>query len=143
MLRRPAAVLVVTLLAVAACGRSTSAPGPTVSAHPAATIRLDETANGRTVQAHVGDTVTVTLHSTYWSLAGPTGRGLQVVAAATPRRGATGCPSIPGTGCGTVTATYRASTAGLAQLAAHRSTCGEAMRCRPDQSAWTVHVDVR
>lgn len=142
MPRRPAAVLVAVLLAVAACGGSTT-PGAAVSTRPSTTIRLDERSNGRTVQAHVGDTVTVTLHSTYWALADPTGRGLEVVDAATPRRSTTGCPSIPGTGCGSVSATYRATATGDAQLAAHRSSCGEAMRCRPDQSAWTVKVEIR
>jgi len=51
-----------------------------------------------------------------------------------------GC--VPGGGCGTVTARYSAISGGTAQVAAHRDSCGEAMRCQGTNGDWRITVVV-
>ena len=53
---------------------------------------------------------------------------------------APGC--VPGGGCGTVTATYGAVHAGRVTVTANRTSCGEALRCSPEQGSFTVAVVV-
>ncbi len=48
------------------------------------------------------------------------------------------CPAFPGSGCGTVTATYTAGHTGTTELTAHRDTCGEALRCVGPQADWKI-----
>ena len=124
-----------------ACGGSGSVASTSV--HQPTTVSVNDTSNGTTVDARVGDTVAVTLHSTYWSLGPPTGGALVQESGPSPSPGGTGCPHIPGTGCGTVTATYRADAQGTSTLTAHRTSCGEALRCSGRQGEWTVQVVVR
>jgi hypothetical protein len=138
-------VLAVTAASAAvltACGGSSGGSTASTSVHEPATINVGDTSNGKTVDAHVGDTVTVTLHSTYWSLAEPSGSALQQSSAPSSSAGGSGCPHIPGSGCGTVAATYRADAQGTATLTAHRDSCGEALRCAPGQADWKVTVRV-
>jgi hypothetical protein len=95
------------------------------------------------VQAQLGAVLTVTLHSTYWSLLPPSD-GLAVQpyapAATTP---ATTCPgNVPGSGCGTVIATYNLGHVGTTVLRAHRTVCGEAMRCVGAAGDWSVTIVV-
>jgi len=109
------------------------------------TVTLDEANNHHTVAVSPGTRITVTLHSTYWSptpvhssvILSPV--GAPTVAATQP--GTAGC--VPGQGCGTVTEHFVARHAGFIRLRATRTSCGEAMRCAPAQSAWTVVVHVR
>ncbi|MDQ1706053.1 MAG: hypothetical protein QOF18_2419 [Frankiaceae bacterium] len=135
------AVAVAATLTATACGSSSS---PTDSVGPGsgggATVHLAEPANGTTVTAHVGDHLVVTLHSTYWALADPSGAVLSVGTAPSIAGGGSGCPHAPGTGCGTVTATYDVNAAGTARLSASRQSCGEAMRCTGNSGNWTVTV---
>jgi hypothetical protein len=49
---------------------------------------------------------------------------------------------VPGGGCGTVTAAFRALAPGRATITASRTTCGEAMRCTGTDGAWEVTVVV-
>jgi hypothetical protein len=142
MTRWLCAVVVGSAVLVAGCGGSSGGQSRVVAGHPPTVVRLDDTSNGRTVDAHVGDTVTVTLHSTYWTIAAPTGSALATSADPKPSPGGTACPHIPGSGCGTVTASYRAGSAGTSTLSAHRDSCGEALRCTPGAGDWTVTVKV-
>jgi hypothetical protein len=103
------------------------------------TVLLDDTANGKTVHVHFGDTVTVTLDSTYWSFLPTDGLALQPFAPVATAAGAA-CPKHPGSGCGTVTASYNVGRVGTSVLRAHRDSCGEALRCVGDQADWTVTV---
>jgi hypothetical protein len=104
-----------------------------------------EANNGTTMALHRGDTLTVTLHSTYWTIEGsskPT-----VLVAQGPATTAGEPPSskrcVPGQGCGTVTESFTAVGDGTADVTASRTTCGEAMRCTtPAQSRWVLHVVV-
>lgn len=107
-------------------------------------VSLVERDRGRTVSVAVGTRVTVVLHSTYWSFI-PTGSAalVQVGKSATsPRLPGSPGGCAPGTGCGTVTAHFVALKSGLAHVTAIRATCGEALKCTPRQSQWTVAIRV-
>jgi hypothetical protein len=52
-----------------------------------------------------------------------------------------GC--VPGEGCGTVTATYVATGVGSALVSAERTTCGEVLRCAPQNGHFWIRVIVR
>jgi len=117
-------------------------PRPTTTGAPASrSVALSDGDNGKTVSAHVGDTITVVLHSTYWKFNPPSAPS--VVA---PQGSATVAPDmhgcVPGGGCGTVTMNYRATGRGTSTISAHRDSCGEAMRCTGTAGDWAVTVTV-
>jgi len=130
------------LLGPAGCGATTTVAGGPSSATPSPpVVALDERANHTTVDVGVGTTIRVDLHSTYWS---------GVTSSATWLVRPTGAPSSsaspscrPGGGCGTVSSTFLARASGSVQLAAERSSCGEARNCTPDQRTFTVTIKVR
>ncbi|MER7580226.1 hypothetical protein [Kitasatospora sp. NPDC097691] len=156
--RRPAAPALAALLAAAAltltgCASTGTSPSATAGGQgstgsaattPAvpspAALTADEHADGATLKAAVGTTVTLALHSTYWSAA--TSSAPDVVA---PTGTPTTAPSPscrPGGGCGTVTTTFTAHAPGTARLTATRTSCGEARECPPDQRTYEVTVEV-
>ena len=49
---------------------------------------------------------------------------------------------MPGGGCNPVVATFTAMSAGTAVLSASRTSCGEALRCGPDNSHYHVTIIV-
>jgi len=142
---------VLALLTACGCGHAGSVPRsspvarttvPTSSTKIAAgVLTLSEAENGGAFKVRLGDSVTVVLHSTYWSMRAPSNpavlrsKGPPIIAPH-PQ----GC--VAGQGCGTLVARYRADAVGQSQLTAHRETCGEAMRCAPDQSVWRATVTV-
>src|SRR4051794_3383189 len=134
----------ITLLALttaAGCGGGSSGGATLGTGADHATVhRLTDASNGSTVQVRVGDTVTVALHSTYWQLTNPGGGELISTASPTVSPGGKGCPTIPGTGCGTVSAGYRVASTGRTTLTASRQTCGEALRCTGSRGRWSVTV---
>ena len=137
-----AAVALLAVAAVAGCGGGSSGGSAalgTGGGH-ATTHRLTDTANGSTAQVHVGDTINVVLHSTYWQLTDPSGGELVTSASPAASPGGTGCSSIPGTGCGITSASYRVATTGTTTLTATRQSCGEALRCTGRQGRWSVKV---
>jgi hypothetical protein len=145
------AVVVASLagLTFAACGSdgggSMGSPG-TSSTSAAATgkpVAVDDAANGTTVTLPRGARLTVTLHSTYWQLAAPADARVLAVSTVPAARPDPSCRSIPGAGCGTVTAVYTATGTGTTTLTAHRDSCGEALRCTPAQSDWSLRIRVR
>ncbi|HKB31908.1 MAG TPA: hypothetical protein VKD26_13875 [Streptosporangiaceae bacterium] len=155
MLHRVCAAVVaaIGLCALPGCAAShAAAPGPAVSASSsgaassaAGRIVVDERDNHRVVTVARGSTVTVALHSTYWQFAAlPSRRVLTQIAAprVSPRPPHTG-GCVPGQGCGTVTAVYRAAGTGTAVIRASRLSCGEAMRCTGGQGRFAVTVVVR
>ncbi|MFJ8623015.1 hypothetical protein ACIRD3_09215 [Kitasatospora sp. NPDC093550] len=148
--RRPApqalAAALLTLLALTGCASTATSPAATSPAatSPAApspaAVTVDEHADHTTVRVAVGTTLTLALHSTYWSAA--TSSAPEVLAP-------TGAPSTapspscrPGGGCGTVTAAFTARAAGTARLTATRTSCGEALNCPPEQRGYEVTVEV-
>ena len=108
---------------------------------PPAAVTLSEADNGRTAAVGRGAEVTVVLHTTYWSLSAlPSGGAVEGLGSPVVAPAAGGC--VPGQGCGTVTGHYRARSSGRSVLVAHRSICGEARACLPDQRDWQVTVTV-
>jgi hypothetical protein len=124
---------------------SGSPPGgstaPASSTAVPTTLTLTTTDTGNTVTAHIGDHLTVVLDSTYWTVDKPSGPVLRQDAPPTVVPSIAHC--VPGGGCGTVTAKFTALAAGLVTIAAHRTTCGEAMRCTADQSTYRVRILIR
>jgi hypothetical protein len=125
-----------------------SAPAITASAatvHPAVAqhaITVSEPDNGRTITVRSGTRVTLTLHSTYWSVQGSSDPRVLHQVGGTSTQPAKPGTCVPGQGCGTVSATFVALSRGRADLTASRTTCGEALRCTPAQGAYIVHVVV-
>lgn len=117
---------------------------PPVDAGGASGVTLKDDACGTQVQVKVGAQVTVSLASTYWTIAGSSSPAvLQQSGAMTFGKGQN-CPPIPGTGCGTANMTFSAVGAGQAVISASRTTCGEALACGhgqgQDQCTITVVV---
>jgi hypothetical protein len=140
------AVLLVAALLGAACGGATgsgtpggSTGGSTPAANP---VTLTDADNGRTVTVGPGGRVDIVLASTYWTIA-PLADGTVLRTdrppTTTPRPG----QCVPGEGCGTVTADYRAVSSGTVTLTASRVACGEALACPPSQRTFRVVVTVR
>ena len=148
-------VATVAVLVLSGCGRYTAAgsvgaPAPTVSGVVApsggvrATVTAAEADNGRTLMLSVGDELVVRLSSTYWQFTTPPGGGAvmslgpQAVTASTP-----GAGCVPGAGCGTVIARFRAVAPGAQTISADRTSCGEALRCTGTEGSYRLYLVVR
>jgi len=107
-------------------------------------IVVRDNANGKAVSARAGNRIELILSSSYWHLTGSSAPSVlrqDGPPALLPRPSS--CPDIPGLGCTPVRANFTALTNGKAVITASRSTCGEALRCKPDQTRFTVIVVVR
>jgi hypothetical protein len=136
---RPLAVTALALLA--ACSSSPAAPPahlPTSGASTGSTA-LGYADNGRTLTVTRGSQVVVTLASTYWTFDALRSRA---VVASAPSYHPAGGHRVPGSGAGTVREVLRAQAAGTATVVAHRSSCGEAMRCVGASGTFRVTVVV-
>lgn len=102
-------------------------------------VTLSESDNGRTVTVATGETVRITLHSTYWTFA--PSNATNVLELVGQPRFAPAATTVPGTGAGTVEVDYRVVQAGKATVAASRTTCGEALACTPEQRSFMVTID--
>ena len=111
-----------------------------------AAIKLGDSDNKKTVTLKVNTGVTIALDSTFWLDAKTTN-----LKASKPKAiklipfGPTapqGCQH-PGTGCGTSTWVFKATRKGKASFTVSRDSCGEALRCTPDQSTYTVRFIVK
>jgi hypothetical protein len=105
------------------------------------TIVLDEHANSSTMRVVVGHRVALLLHSTYWTDFASS-RTAVLRADGPVRTLPTAQKCVPGGGCNPVLATFMAETVGTAVLSASRTSCGEALRCGPDQSHYRVTIVV-
>jgi hypothetical protein len=122
-------------LALGGCTRS--------GAGGAGNVIVDEKANGHTVRISRGGTIDVVLHSTYWKFSPLAGAGvLKPNGAPEVAASPAGSGCVPGGGCGTVTAAFTAIGDGVAEVRASRTSCGEALRCTPDQASFLVTVVV-
>jgi hypothetical protein len=108
----------------------------------AATSTVGDASNGKALTIHTGDTVTVVLANTYWTIDTGAGTVLKAVGAQANAAGHPGPGCYGGSGCGTATRTFAAVAAGTANLTAHRTTCGEALQCSADQKSFRVSVTV-
>lgn len=146
----PALVRLMASAAVAllmvGCGVASGSHGPKVSSsgRPGAVTTARDNANGKTVRLSVGERLALILSSSYWSVHGSS-------APAVVRQDGPGsllsrpstCPAIPGIGCTPVRFWFTALAPGTAVITASRVSCGEALRCRPDQQRFSVTVVVR
>jgi hypothetical protein len=104
-------------------------------------VAASEADNGRTITLRRGSHLTLTLHSTYWSIKGSSNpAALRELATPVTRPMPAHC--VPGQGCGTVGASFAALSSGSADVTASRTTCGEAMQCAPAQRDYVLHVVV-
>ena len=126
-------------LMLVGCNGGSSSSGGTSASTSTSTHQLDEASNGKHLNVHFGDTIVVTLHSTYWTFGVPGGFILQPITPPQVGKGIN-CPSVPGSGCGTVSMTYNVGKVGSGSLNAHRTTCGEALKCTAAQSTWSVTI---
>ena len=132
------AVSVISTMTAAGCGTAASrAGGPMV-------IVVRDDANGKSVSARAGDRIELILSSSYWHLTGSSAPSVlrqdgPPVLLSRP----SSCPDIPGLGCIPVRADFTALADGKAVIRAGRSACGEALRCMPDQTRFSVMVVVR
>ena len=105
---------------------------------------LRNDANGKAVSARAGDRIELILSSSYWRVTGSSApRVLRQDGPPVLLSRPSSCPAIPGLGCAPVRTDFTALTDGKAVIMASRSTCGEALRCMPDQARFAVTVAVR
>ncbi|MCU1595010.1 MAG: hypothetical protein JWO12_2402 [Frankiales bacterium] len=103
----------------------------------ASTVTANESNNAKSLTVHVGDTVVVRLKSAAWTINDADGK---VLVAAGQQQDS---PGRPGPGCcGTASRSFTAKAAGTAALTADRTSCGEALKCSPEQSRYSVRVVV-
>jgi hypothetical protein len=105
-----------------------------------ADVTATDAACGQSIDAVVGDTIAVSLGSTYWSF-GPTSDSSVIVQDGTTEVTPTG-GCVPGAGCGTARALFDAVGVGQATIDASRTSCGEAMGCGPDQGQGICTITV-
>lgn len=135
----PIGLLAALLVAATGCNSGSGGSSNPPDQATNGTLSIDEKANGTTVHVRLGDTIEVTLHSTYWSFLPTDGLALQPFAPAQTAP-ATNCGGPVGSGCGTVTTSYNVGHVGTSTLKAHRDTCGEALRCVGSDANWSVTV---
>jgi hypothetical protein len=136
------AVSVVSIMTSAGCGTAASRASGPVAGGPVVIVVRDD-ANGKAVSVRAGDRIELVLSSSYWHVAGSSAPSVlrQDGPPALLSRPSS-CPAIPGLGCIPVRADFTAITDGKAVITASRSTCGEALRCKPDQTRFAVIVVV-
>lgn len=146
VLRALTALSLPVVVFAAGCAASTPTTNPastlptTPSSPTTAPIQISERAADSTLVLHPGQTVQLSLHSTYWS--DPVSSTPDVLSPDGPvsRTQVGRCPV--GSGCGIVSVRFVAVERGSARLAAHRSSCGEAMACTGNQGRFTVTITV-
>lgn len=126
---RNAASILFLVVMLGAC----ESPSPT-KLHVAA-----ESANGGTVHLRQGDRLEVTLHSTYWMFNGSSNTSV-VVAEGPAVISPASSQCVPGGGCGTVEMTFDVVGAGVADVTASRTSCGEALLCTGSQGSYKLTV---
>jgi hypothetical protein len=142
------AVLFAGIVTSAGCGTAASHAGGAGADGSGAgaprVIVVRDGANGTAVSARAGDRIELVLSSSYWHVTGSSAASVlrqdgPPVLLSRPRS----CPDIPGLGCTPVRADFTALTDGKAVVTARRSSCGEALRCKPGQTRFAVTVVVR
>jgi hypothetical protein len=130
--------LVAIIMGVGLVGCS-AGPG-TATGHPMPALTVTDANNGDSVSLQVGQVLIVQLSSTYWMLGGSSDPAVLAVVGSVQVAPSPGC--VPGQGCGTVTARYRAVRMGRSEVTATRAACGEALPCTDGQGRFTVLVQV-
>ena len=132
----------VLLVGAAGCAKLSTPAAVTLplSAIGQMTVTADMATKG--VHAPTGDLLHVVLEGTQWRFDRPAGDVLVPVGA--PRLSVpSSCSTLPvGSGCGTVTMSYRAAQVGTTTIHASRTSCGEALRCDPVQADFSIAVSI-
>ncbi len=118
---------------------SGSSPAPVATP---ATLQVSESSNGQTFTVVVGSEVTILLTSTYWQIQPSSDSAVLAVVSGPTTSAAAPSACLPGMGCGTVRATFRALLPGQATISASRTTCGEALACTGSSGAYEVKIVV-
>jgi len=119
----------------------TPAPrGPTPAPTGGANRQIGEPDNGHSVVVPVGAEVTLVLHNIYWQVQGSSDPAVLALVSGPVISGAGPIACIPGSGCGTVTAVFRAVAPGRATITASRTSCGETLQCIGTAGAYEVTV---
>ncbi|HEX7275893.1 MAG TPA: hypothetical protein VF244_00825 [Acidimicrobiales bacterium] len=131
-------------VALAACsgGGTPATPSPTPTTLALGPLGFSDADNGRTVTAGVGQRVTVILHSSEFVFSVPSDPDVlraEGTPAVTPSPAT--CVELPGSGCGTVVASFLGLAPGQAELAAERPGCAEP-ECGPGDARWQLAVRV-
>jgi hypothetical protein len=122
-------------LIACACTTAGPLPLPTVQAGPGA--------DRSTVTLHVGQALVVSLPSTYWALNESSAQNPLSVTSNTLTTGLPRCQgAVPGSGCGVAQIRLVARRTGSAKVTGFRTSCGEALRCTPQQSTFVLTVKV-
>jgi hypothetical protein len=108
---------------------------------PSSDIQAGDSQNGKSVTMHPGQTLLVTLGSTYWTIQGSSD-SLVLAPVDKAVTSPQSCSAPPGSGCGTVSQEFRAVESGTAQVTASRVSCGEAMRCVGPAGQYQLTVQV-
>jgi hypothetical protein len=142
------AASVVSIVTCAGCGTAASRASGPVASSPGAggptVIVVRDDANGKAVSTKAGDRIELILSSSYWHVTGSSAPSvLRQDGPAVLLSRPNSCPDIPGLGCVPVRTEFTALTDGKAVITAERSSCGEALRCKPDQARFTVIIEVR
>ena len=117
---------------------------PQCTSDDASNANFTEEDCGTTVTVQLGERFAVSLASSYWQFQDlPAASPAEQVGKTTYATGKN-CPTIPGSGCGILTATFESIAAGRAVISASRSTCGEALACDHGEGRdqCTIVVDV-
>lgn len=110
---------------------------------------LNENSANKVYSVKVGSHLSLTLHSMYWSLSkepatsGITEVGSVIAKPILPGPNAPAGCKLPGIGCGTQTWNFVAKKAGTYQIAATRTSCGEALQCTGSQGSYAVTIRVK
>jgi len=123
------------LLVVAGCSATGSADSSLV---------VRDSANGHTVSLTVGMRLEVILASDYWTVQGSSRpHVLRQDGPTSQLPKPPSCGAIPGMGCVPIRTDFSAVAPGTVVITASRASCGEAMRCMPDQQHFILTVVVR
>ncbi|HLW15804.1 MAG TPA: hypothetical protein VKV69_00395 [Actinomycetota bacterium] len=110
------------------------------------TVTATDASDGKTFMLHEGQVLRISLSSTYWQLSDssdPAVLALIGSPVAHSQQSTSAGRCVPGQGCGTVTALYRALAPGEAWVTATRVSCGEALRCTGASGRFSIDVLVK
>ena len=106
-----------------------------------------EKSNHKTVSIKIGSSNKIVLHTTYWQLSSVKGNAIKIVGQPEvqpimPGPTAPANCQVPGTGCGIVSTTFVAKSAGISVITFLRNSCGEVLKCTPAQRVYQIKVKV-
>lgn len=105
-------------------------------------LRLTESDNGQSKWVTKGTRIRVTLESTYWKFSAPPQNAILHEYGEPVYRPVPLNETVPGSGEGTVEAVYEVTSdsEGSTNITASRTVCGEALKCSPEQSTYSVTI---